>query len=281
MAERGVREINLVAQDTTAYGSDIGGVDVADLLGSLAEIEELAWIRLLYAHPTRVTERLIDVMGHEDRICDYLDLPFQHADRHVLRRMGRPGEGQSYLELIERLRAAMPDIALRSTFLVGFPGEGDDEFRRLLEFVEAAQLDRAGAFCYSPEQGTPAAEMDDQVAAEVAQERYHELMMLQQRVSLARNERWVGRELDVLVESSGEEPGEWVGRSFRDAPEIDGTVELKADRPLSPGDFVRAMVASAEPYDVVANVPARGSPKRARRKVSRPAPRSRGRDRRR
>ena len=147
----------------------------------------------------------------------------------------------------------MPDIALRSTFLVGFPGEGDREFERLLAFVEAAQLDRAGAFRYSREEGTRAAEMPDQVPPEIAEARYHELMSLQQGISLARNQRWVGREIEVLVEARGEGPGEWVGRSSRDAPEVDGTVFVKAGRrPLRPGRFVRARVVKAEPYDLVA-----------------------------
>jgi ribosomal protein S12 methylthiotransferase len=203
-----------------------------------------------------VTPRLIEVMAREERICKYLDLPFQHADREVLRRMGRPRDAQSYLRLICRLRAAMPDIAIRSSFIVGFPGEGEEEFRRLLDFIEAAQLDRAGAFCFSPEPGTPAAGMNDQVPSKAAQERYHEFMVVQQRISLARNERWVGRELEVLVEAPGEQKGEWVGRSFRDAPEIDGTVKVRGTgAKLRLGQFVRCRVVAAEPYDLVGEMP--------------------------
>ena len=280
LAAQGVREINLVAQDTTGYGRDGGEADAADLLSALAGIDGLRWVRLLYAYPTGVTQRLIDVMAGEERVCDYIDLPFQHADRGVLRRMGRPGDGESSLKLIERLRGAMPDIAIRSTFLVGLPGEGEGEFRRLLEFVEAAQLDRAGAFCYSPEPGTPAAEMEGQVAPEVAQERFHELMVLQQRISLGRNERWVGREMDVLVEAPGQCADEWIGRSFRDAPDIDGTVKVTAaGERLRPGEFVRASVVGAEPYDLVARSGRAGGGREAG--VSPPARRSRGRGRRR
>jgi ribosomal protein S12 methylthiotransferase len=265
LAAEGVREINLVAQDTTAYGSDgkakgkrkkakgegRDGADIADLLGALADIEGLYWVRLLYGFPTAVTPRLIEVMAREDRVCKYLDLPFQHADRMVLRRMGRPGDGDSYLKLIARLRAAMPDIAIRSSFIVGFPGESEEEFRQLLEFIEAAQLDRAGAFCFSPERGTPAAEMNDQVPAELARQRYHELMVLQQRVSLERNRRWVGREIEVLIEAPGEQKSEWIGRSFRDAPEIDGTVTVQRAASAKPGQFVRCRVTGAGPYDLV------------------------------
>ncbi|MFB3880552.1 MAG: 30S ribosomal protein S12 methylthiotransferase RimO [Armatimonadota bacterium] len=262
LASEGVREVNLVAQDTTAYGKAKGKTQkakgrpdeagIAELLSALAGIEGIHWVRLLYSYPTGVTEHLIEVMAREERVCKYLDLPFQHADRGVLRRMGRPGDGDSYLKLIGRLRAAMPDIAIRSSFIVGYPGESEQEFRRLLEFVQAAELDRAGAFCFSPERGTPAAEMEEQVPGEVAQERYHDFMMLQQRVSLSRNRRWVGREMEVLIEAAGGRKGEWVARSFRDAPEIDGTVKVRGSRaPLTPGKFVQCQVTGAEEYDLV------------------------------
>lgn len=254
LADAGVREVNLIAQDTTAYGSDTGEADLADLLEELAGVEGLRWIRVLYGFPARVTDRLVEVMAGRENICDYLDVPFQHADPEVLRRMGRPGDGETYLRLIARLRAAMPDITLRSTFLVGFPGEREEHFARLLDFIGAAQLDRAGAFSYSAEAGTPAAAMDEQVASEVARERYHRLMMLQQPISLARNERWMSRDIEVLIEKPGDAEHEWVGRSFRDAPEIDGLVKLAAVEPVQPGQFRRAVVTGAEPYDLRAEL---------------------------
>ncbi len=250
LADQGVIEVNVVAQDATAYRDPETGEDIADLLGALAHIPGLRWIRLLYAFPTGVTSRLIEVMAEEPTICKYLDLPFQHADREVLRGMGRPGDGEQYLRLIAELRQAMPDIAIRSTFLVGFPGESERAFGQLLAFVEAAQLDRVGAFTFSAEEGTRAAEMPDQVPPEEARERYHRLMSRQQTISLARNQRWVGRTLEVLTERPGAERGEWVGRSFRDAPEIDGTVVIASRRALRPGDLATVKVSGAEPYDL-------------------------------
>ena len=265
LAASGVRELNLIAQDTTAYGRDLAGPDIADLLAALAGIEEIHWLRLLYAFPSRVSARLIEVMAGHPAICQYIDLPFQHADRELLRRMGRPGDGEAYLRLIARLREAMPDIAIRSTFLVGFPGEDDRAFGQLLAFLEAARLDRAGAFCYSREAGTPAATRPDQVPAEVAEARYHQLMARQQAISLARNQAWVGREIEVLIESPGAERGEWVGRSFRDAPEIDGSVLVRSPHSLRPGEFVRATITGAEPYDLAGRLaePPRPTPQTA------------------
>jgi len=251
LAADGMVEVNLIAQDTSAYGRDTHEADLAELLSRLSAIEGLRWVRTLYGYPTSITSRLIDTMAAHPQLCDYLDIPFQHADREVLRRMGRPGEGSTYLELIEKLRAAMPDIALRSAFIVGYPGETEAEFQHLLDFLEAAQLDRAGAFIYSPEAGTSAAELPDPVPAQVAEERYHRVMTAQQGISLERNRRWVGRDLEVLVEAPTED-GHWAGRSFRDAPEIDGLVLLRSgQRRLRPGRFVTARITEAQPYDLV------------------------------
>ncbi len=254
LADQGVAEITLIAQDTTAYGRDTGEGDLAELLARLAEVDGLRWIRPLYAYPSSVTPRLIEVMAAQEKVCDYLDIPLQHADRGILRSMGRPGDAETYLKLIADLRAAMPDIATRSAFIVGYPGETEEEFQRLLDFLMEAQLDRAGAFTFSPEPGTPAAELPDQVPAKVAEARYHAFMTKQQEISLARNSRWVGRELDVLIEAPAE-GALWAGRSFRDAPEIDGLVFVKAGkRRLKPGQFVRVAVTEAQPYDLVGRV---------------------------
>lgn len=251
LAAQGVRELTLVAQDTTAYGRDTGEADLAELLTRLAAIQELHWIRLLYGHPKRITSRLVEVMATKEKVCHYLDLPFQHADRGILRNMGRPGDGEEHLKLLAQLRSSLPDLAVRTAFIVGYPGEGEEEFARLMEFVEAAQLDRAGAFVYSREPGTPAAKLEGQVPTEVAEQRRDALMALQQSISLARNRSWVGRELEVLVEQPGAH-GAWLGRSFRDAPEIDGRVILRPSRrPLTPGQFTRAQITQARPYDLV------------------------------
>ena len=268
LASEGVLEINLVAQDSTAYGRDLDGADTAALLVALAEVDGLRWIRLMYAHPTGVTERLIEAMAGLPKVCHYLDVPFQHADSGVLRKMGRAGDGDTYLKQVERLRQAMPDIAIRTSFLVGHPGEDETAFGRLLGFLKAAQLDRVGAFRFSPEAGTPAAREPDAVPEEQAEERYHRLMAAQQPISLARNERWIGRELDALIEARGSAGGEWVGRSFRDAPEIDGSVLVRAGgRGLAPGEFARVLVTAAGPYDLIAH-PAGGKPRSKTRRPS-------------
>jgi ribosomal protein S12 methylthiotransferase len=255
LARDGVREINLIAQDTTAYGKDMDGPDLAGLVSALAALEGMHWIRLLYTFPSRVTSRLIEAIAGHETVCKYIDVPFQHADRDLLRRMNRPGDGDGYLRLIDRLRRAIPGIAIRTTFLIGFPGETHKAYDRLLEFVDEAQLDRAGAFVFSAEAGTPAAEMPDQVPAEAARERLHQLMVRQQAISLARNREFVGKQVEVLVESRGPSQGTWVGRSYRDAPEIDGSVILRTGRRrVQPGQFVPAEVTEAEPYDLRAKM---------------------------
>ena len=255
LAAGGAREINLVAQDTTAYGSDrYGRHRLPELLARLAAIAVLKWIRVLYACPALIGDELLDVMAAHERICTYLDVPFQHAHPDILRAMRRAGSGDEYLGLIERMRARMPEMAIRTSLLVGFPGETEEHFAALLRFVERAQFDRAGVFRYSREVGTPAAEMAGQVPAEVAQERYDRLMGLQQEISLRRNERWIGQTMEALIEQPSEEGRRWVGRSFRDAPEIDGTVVVSAPRALRPGQFVPVKITRALPYDLEGRV---------------------------
>ena len=248
----GVREIILVAQHLTDYGRDLGLEDgLATLLDALcAVLPTHMWVRLMYAYPHGITERLIEVMATHTQICHYLDMPLQHAHPATLRRMHRPADTARTLSLIGTLRAAMPDLALRSTFIVGFPGETTEEYRALLAFLEAAQLDRVGAFRFSPEPGTHAASLPDQVRPQVLEKRWHELMQLQRRISSTRTEYWLGRTLPVLIEGHGTAAGRpvAVGRSFRDAPEIDGQVFVWGQPPV--GTILPVHVTRTTDYDL-------------------------------
>jgi len=253
LVAQGTREIILVAQHLTDYGRDLGLKDgLALLLEELCQVTPPdIWIRLMYAYPHGISERLITTMATHKQICHYLDMPLQHAHPATLRRMRRPPDTDRTLKLIAELRAAMPDIALRSTFIVGYPGETTAEFNALLEFLQTAQLDRVGAFRYSREPGTPAAELPDQVRPQVIERRWHELMRLQQQISFARNQRWIGRTLTVLIEGNGSaDDGSQlsVGRSFRDAPEIDGQVFVWGNFPI--GQMLPVRITQATEYDL-------------------------------
>jgi ribosomal protein S12 methylthiotransferase len=249
LAREGVRELILIAQDTTAYGRDRGEVDaLPGLLQSiLTAAPDLDWLRLMYAYPGRVSPRLIEVMAAEPRVCRYLDLPLQHAHPDVLRRMRRPSDVEHTRRLVQDLRAAMPDLALRTTFIVGYPGESEAEFQALLDLMSEIRFDRVGAFAYSPEDGTPAAALPGAVPEEVKAERYERLMALQQEISKQINEAQVGRTLDVLVEGRGD--GLSVGRSYRDAPEIDGMVILTGEMPV--GSMLPVRITGAMEYDLL------------------------------
>ncbi len=252
LVEAGVRELILIAQDTTAYGCDRGEKDVLpDLLEDiLRAIPQLDWLRIMYTYPQHISPRLIETMARYPQICSYLDLPLQHAHPDVLRRMHRPHDVDRTRETIAALRAAMPEIAIRTTFIVGYPGETDTEFATLLDFMDEVAFDRVGIFAYSREAGTPAARLSDQVPTEVQEERRARAMELQQAISLELNERLVGQELSVLIEGCGE--GISVGRSYRDAPEVDGMILIPAE--LSPGQFVSARITQALEYDLVGEV---------------------------
>ena len=253
LAEQGVKEIVLVAQHLTDYGRDLKIKDgLATLLDELSGVlPQDVWVRLMYAYPHGINERLIATMAARPQICAYLDMPLQHAHPDTLRRMRRPPDTDRTKAIIRDLRAAMPDIALRSTFIVGYPGETHQEFQALISFLEEMQLDRVGAFRFSREPGTPAAELTGQVRDRVIERRWHEVMQLQQQVSLARNRRWQGREIRMLVEGQGaSEDGAplVVGRSFRDAPEVDGQVFAWGTAPV--GSFVNVRVTQALEYDL-------------------------------
>jgi ribosomal protein S12 methylthiotransferase len=256
LARAGVREITLVAQDVTRYGEDLYGKPLLpDLLSEMAKLPDIEWIRLLYAYPQRITDELIDVMASEAKVCKYIDIPLQHASDSVLARMNRKGKKSDIKRLLAKMRAKMPEIAIRTTFIAGFPGETAEEFKELKDFLVEQKFDRAGIFAYSREEGTLAAAMP-QVKKMVRERRYHELMSLQAKISEKINLDLAGKELTILVETVGQSGGQRVvaGRSYREAPEIDGTVYLEKADDCLPGTFVRAKIVQGFAYDVLAEV---------------------------
>ena len=251
LSAAGVKELILVAQETTLYGTDLyGKKSLPELLKKLCGIDGIRWIRLLYAYPEEITDEMIDVIASEDKICKYLDLPIQHSENTILRRMGRKTSKESIEALLEKLRQRIPGMCLRTTLISGFPGETEDEFKELYRFVNETEFDRLGVFTYSAEEGTPAAEMPDQVPSETAIRRRDEIMELQQAVSFDLNESHVGEILEVLIEGYLPEDRIYVGRTYRDAPGVDGLFFLEADKELMTGDIVKAKVTQALGYDL-------------------------------
>ena len=252
LEQQGVREVILIAQDTTDYGHDLGLKNgLADLLERIAtQARGIDWIRLLYAYPGNVTERLIEVMAEHPAILPYLDMPLQHGDRQVLKRMRRPANVDWVRNTVAKMRRAMPDLALRSTFLVGYPGESEAEFQTLLDFVAEMRFDRLGCFTFSFEPGTTSEALGDPIPEEVKQERRARLMTLQQSISLEKNQGLVGKTLPVLVE--GYDNGISIGRSYRDAPEIDGLVLIEGEVPV--GEIVPGRITGAMAYDLTGTV---------------------------
>ncbi|MGE9842188.1 30S ribosomal protein S12 methylthiotransferase RimO [Selenomonas bovis] len=253
LAARGVKEIILIAQDTTEYGRDLyGEPQLAKLLRTLCTVEGVHWIRTLYSYPTYFSDELIETIASEPKLVKYVDLPMQHAHDDVLRRMHRPDTQASMRALIEKLRTRIPGVTIRSTFIVGFPGETDAQYQTLRNFLEEMRLDKVGVFTYSREEGTPAYDMPNQVPEDVMQERYHDLMSLQCKISEELNHELEGRELEVLVEGRDEEQANIaVGRSYREAPDVDGQVYIEGDTDSQIGDLVRVRVLQGFTYDVV------------------------------
>lgn len=251
LALTGAVELNLIAQDVTQYGFDLyGKFMLPRLLHELNKIEQIRWIRLLYFYPTRVTLELLEAMTTLEKVLHYVDMPLQHSHPDVLARMKRPWDGDRYLSLFARMREAMPDIAIRSTFIVGYPGETDAEFAHLMAFLREAKLDRVGAFVFSREPGTPSYDLEGQVPSKVKRQRYDSLMKQQQRTSFECNSRWIGRDIEVLVDQVKD--GWCIGRSHRDAPEIDGLVYASGE--AQPGTIVKVRIERAEPYDLWGSV---------------------------
>lgn len=255
LSQRGVREVSLIAQDSSHYGRDIGLTEgLAALLTGLNDIEALRWIRLHYLYPNTITQKLIDTMAALPRVVDYVDLPLQHAHPAMLKRMRRGGSGETHLKLLDRFRAAMPDGALRSTFIVGFPGETEDEFAALLEFVDAARFDHLGVFTYSHEESTPAYTAVDDVPTEVKESRRDRLMELQRGIATAANEGRVGRTVEVLVEGAHAETEHLlVGRTRGQALDVDGQVLIN-DGQAAAGSFVRVELTDVAGYDLVGRI---------------------------
>ncbi|MBQ2110631.1 MAG: 30S ribosomal protein S12 methylthiotransferase RimO [Clostridia bacterium] len=259
LAASGVTELTVIAQDTSAYGTDLYGRPMLrELLAELSKIDGLRWIRVLYAYPNTITEELVDAMRDDPKIVNYIDIPIQHISERMLRAMNRHGSAEHIRRICGYIRKNAPDFILRTTVMLGFPGETEEDFRELMEFLREHPFDRIGAFVYSPEDGTPAAEMPDQVPEEVAERRLDAVMRQQQRISLELNRRRVGTETTVLVESVSEGPAGFtaVGRSYAEAADVDGVVRLTPEsgsRPkklILPGDYVRARITKAHQYDL-------------------------------
>ena len=250
LVQQGTKEIILIAQDVTSYGIDLyGDYVLPQLLKKLCRIEGLKWLRLMYCYEDRITDELIQVMAEEEKICNYIDIPLQHCSDAVLKAMNRRSTSSSIRETIGKLRTAMPDINIRTTFIVGFPGETEEDFEKLMDFTEEMCFERLGVFTYSMEEGTPAAEMDNQIDEEIKAERQDAVMRMQVEISLEHNQTMVGKTLDVLVEEIDPE-GAYIGRTQYDAPEIDNSVIFTSDRELVPGDFVKVQINDAFDYDL-------------------------------
>ena len=252
LADQGVKELILVAQETTLYGKDLyGEKSLHRLLKELCRIDGIRWIRILYCYPEEIDDNLILVMKEEKKICNYLDLPIQHASDSILKRMGRRTSKAQLTEVIGKLRKEIPDICLRTTLITGFPGETKEQHEELKEFVDEMEFDRLGVFTYSPEEDTPAAEMPDQIPEEIKEERQAELMELQQEIAFDQAETMVGTEVLVMIEGKVADENAYVGRTYKDAPNVDGLIFVNTEEELMSGDFARVRVTGALEYDLI------------------------------
>lgn len=255
LAAGGVRELILVAQETTLYGCDLyGHKALPELLRKLAAIPGIVWIRIQYCYPEEITDELIQVIREEKKICRYLDIPVQHASDSVLKRMGRRTNGVQLREMIRKLRAEIPELALRTTLISGFPGETKEDHEILMDFVEEMEFDRLGVFAYSQEEDTPAAVMETQVPEDVKEARRSEVMELQQEISLEKSREMIGRTLLVMIEGKVADENAYVGRTYRDAPNVDGYIFINTDQEMRTGDFARVQVTGALEYDLIGEI---------------------------
>ena len=252
LAEQGVKELILVAQETTLYGKDLyGEKSLPKLLRELCKISGIRWIRILYCYPEEITDELSQVMKEEPKICHYLDLPIQHANDTILKRMGRRTSKQELIDIVQKLRKEIPDICLRTTLITGFPGETQEQHEEVMEFIDTLEFDRLGAFTYSPEEDTPAATFEDQIDEEVKEDRQADIMELQQEIAFNKAEDMIGREVLVMIEGKVADENAYVGRTYRDAPNVDGLIFINTDVELISGDFAKVKVTGALDYDLI------------------------------
>lgn len=255
LAEQGVKELILVAQETTLYGKDLyGEKSLPKLLKELCKIPGIQWIRILYCYPEEITDELIQVIKEEDKICKYLDLPIQHASDVILKRMGRRTSKAQLIEIVEKLREEIPEIALRTTLITGFPGETAEQHEELMEFVDMMEFDRLGVFTYSPEEDTPAATMPDQIEESVKEDRQADLMELQQEIAFELAEDMIGEEVLVMIEGKVADENVYVGRTYKDAPNVDGLIFVESAEELMSGVFAKVKVTGALEYDLIGEI---------------------------
>lgn len=255
LADSGVKELILVAQETTVYGIDLyGKKSLPMLLEKLSELEGIEWIRLLYCYPEEIDDELIAAIARLPKVCHYIDIPMQHANDNILRRMGRKTDKKKLVDVVKRLRNAIPDIALRTTFITGFPGETDSEHEELLEFIDEMEFDRLGVFTYSAEEDTPAESFDGQIDESIKVNRQNELMELQQEIAYDLGQSRIGRTYRVLVEGRVADENAYVGRTYMDAPNVDGYIFINTDEELMSGDFVYVKVTGAMEYDLIGEI---------------------------
>lgn len=255
LVENGAKEIILVAQETTLYGKDIyGEKSLPKLLRRLSEIEELRWIRILYCYPEEITDELIDTIAELPKVCKYLDIPIQHGSDNILKKMGRRTDKNEIISIVDRLRKKIPDIALRTTLITGFPGETEEDFEELKEFVKKLRFERLGVFTYSREEDTPAAEMEGQVPEDVKEARRDEIMEIQQEIAFEKGKERIGDDFDVMIEGSLPDEGVYIARTYMDAPDVDGYVFISSDWHLDSGDFVKVEITGAKEYDLIGDI---------------------------
>lgn len=253
LANNGIKELIVIAQDTTKYGIDIYGESkLAELLDKLCKIDGIKWIRFLYAYPETITDELLDVVKKNDKICNYFDIPIQHIADKVLKRMNRKSDGKSIRNLIKKIRKEIPDAIIRTTVMVGFPGETNEDFEELYDFIKEAKFDRLGAFSYSKEDGTPAARIKDQIHPMTKKSRYNKIMKLQQEVSKEISNKYIGKEVEVLLEERSFDGKYYIARSYMDVPDIDGVIFVNCEDENLEGQFINVRITNVQDYDLIA-----------------------------